>query len=211
MVWRIDRCPSPLESAETLTHMNDLDSAGWIGWCADELGRVSRDHSVRPPPQSDTTNPAGRCVREGDIDDEFQAAVLRLDEQMAVAAELQAQGVKAASEVLISVGRLLRHASVRIADFFSHCLHRLGREMANLGILQQSALLGRKALFAIVAKYDRDRASLFRRDYIVSALAFYHQRYVEASSSLALKGTIPLPPTPLIGDIQQPGGTASCP
>lgn len=126
---------------------------------------------------------------------------------MSVASELQSQGIKAASEVVISVGSLLRHACIRISDYFLQSLHRLGRDMTNLGILQQSSFLRHRALFAIMAKYDGERAKSLKKQYTSAALTFYHQRYTEASGQLALREVIPMPPTPLIGDIQQPGGT----
>ena len=83
----------------------------------------------------------GRAIKDSNVNESLQTAVIQLDELMNLASQLQSQDVKAASEVLISGGTILKHANAKIFAYFLTTLQSLGKEIANLGALQQVSLL----------------------------------------------------------------------
>lgn len=146
-------------------------------------------------------------IGENEVDAEFQDAVLQLNELMDLASCMQSRGVKAASEVIIMGGSILKQANSKTFVHFTARLGAVGRDISSLGALQQSVFLRLKGLYEILKKYNENKATSFRKEYLLVAQQFYYQCYSDVVNRFALKKTVPLPPTPLVGDIRHSTST----
>ena len=137
------------------------------------------------------------------VDERFQNTVSHLSDLNDCAMELHAQGVQAARETITDVSKLIKQANSKTFRFFIDKLELVGKEVGSLTILQNAVFLKHQELYQILDKYDGTSADLLKREYLLVAQKFYLQNYTELVKRLRLKKMVPLPATPLIGNIQQ--------
>jgi hypothetical protein len=148
-------------------------------------------------------------IKSGAVDVKFQEAAAELDTRMGFASDAQAQGVRCAGETLVSGGELLRQTCHKTDRHFTARLKGLGTEIGNLGALQQLVFVKLEGLYGILDKYDNPKAGLWRREYVQVARIYYYRTYRGAMDQFGVKKSVPLPATPLIGDIKPTNGIGS--